>query len=103
MRAYVGIPMEDDRAGMIATMRTTIDAAGRVVIPKQFRDALGLSGGASIEVVLRDGMLELGPAPVDWQLERRGRRRVAVPNEPVPPITTEAVREVLERVRRQGS
>lgn len=88
---------------MIATMRTTIDAAGRVVIPKQFRDALGLSGGASIEVVLRDGMLELGPAPVDWQLERRGRRRVAVPNEPVPPITTEAVREVLERVRRQGS
>ncbi|MBA3419276.1 MAG: AbrB/MazE/SpoVT family DNA-binding domain-containing protein [Geodermatophilaceae bacterium] len=50
-------------------MRTTIDAAGRVVIPKQFRDALGLSGGASIEVVLRDGMLELGPAPVDWQLE----------------------------------
>ena len=31
-------------------MHTTIDAAGRVVIPKQLRDALGLSPGTSLDV-----------------------------------------------------
>lgn len=89
--------------GSLDTMRTTIDAAGRVVIPKPFRDALGLDGGAVIDVVLRDGVLELGPSSVPWRLERRGRRRVAVPAESVPPLTAEAVRDALERVRRRDA
>lgn len=80
-------------------MRTTIDSAGRVVIPKPLRDALGLEGGAVIDIVLQGGVLELGPAPVSWRLERRGGRRVAVPTEAVAPLTTEAVRDVLDRVR----
>lgn len=36
-------------------MRTTIDAAGRVVIPKPIRDALGLVGGTEVDVEL-DGV-----------------------------------------------
>lgn len=83
-------------------MRTTIDSAGRVVIPKVLRDAAGLSGRAAVEIELRDGVLELGPASVDWRLKQRGRRRAAVPAEAVPPLTAEMVRGVLEQVRRGG-
>ncbi|HVV35289.1 MAG TPA: AbrB/MazE/SpoVT family DNA-binding domain-containing protein [Acidimicrobiales bacterium] len=36
-------------------MRTTIDSAGRVVIPKPIRDALGLVGGTEVDIVL-DGV-----------------------------------------------
>lgn len=31
-------------------MRTTIDAAGRVVVPKSLRDALGLVPGATLDI-----------------------------------------------------
>lgn len=81
-------------------MRTTIDMAGRVVVPKVLRDELGLTGGQELEIAVRDGRLELESPPVAMHLERRGRTVVAVPDEPVPPLTAEMVRQVLERVRR---
>ena len=31
-------------------MRTTIDSAGRIVVPKPLRDALGLSPGSTVEI-----------------------------------------------------
>ena len=35
-------------------MRTTIDAAGRVVLPADVRDALGLAAGSEVDLVLID-------------------------------------------------
>ncbi|MEO6120554.1 MAG: AbrB/MazE/SpoVT family DNA-binding domain-containing protein, partial [Acidimicrobiales bacterium] len=42
-------------------MRTTIDGAGRVVVPKAIRDSLGLTAGQPLEIIERDGVAELRP------------------------------------------
>ena len=81
-------------------MRTTIDKAGRIVVPKPLRDERGLSGGQDLEITARDGHLEVDVAPVAMRLEDRDGALVAVPSEPLPPLTAEQVREVLERTRR---
>jgi AbrB family looped-hinge helix DNA binding protein len=53
-------------------MRTTIDKAGRVVIPKGLRDALGLAPGP-VELI-RDGAgLRIEPVTGTGATERRGR------------------------------
>src|SRR6266849_5315465 len=54
-------------------MRTTIDAAGRVVVPKALRDALGLGAGQAVEITIADGRLEIDPAATPMRLARRGR------------------------------
>ncbi|HEX9824248.1 MAG TPA: AbrB/MazE/SpoVT family DNA-binding domain-containing protein [Actinomycetota bacterium] len=81
-------------------MRTTIDGAGRVVIPKSVRDELGLRPGEEIEVSLRDGHIEIEAVPASLHLEERGGIVVAEPEERLPPLTVEEVRAALERVRR---
>jgi len=40
-------------------MRTTIDAAGRLVVPKSPRDELGFSAGTELELASVDGRLEI--------------------------------------------
>ena len=81
-------------------MRTAIDAAGRIVIPKELRDRLRLTRGRALEIRERDGLLEIEPAPTRMSLVKRGRGVVAVPEEKLPPLTDELVRETLERTRR---
>ncbi len=81
-------------------MRTTIDSAGRVVIPKDLRMRLGLSGGDSVEILERDGHLEIGVVPSVMRLEESDHGPVAVPEEDLPPLTEEIVRSTIERSRR---
>ena len=81
-------------------MRTTIDAAGRIVVPKPLRDALGLQPGQVLELQISDGRLQVEIAPVDIRLERRRHGPVAVADEQLPPLTAEIVRQTLERTRR---
>lgn len=81
-------------------MRTTIDSAGRVVIPKEMRSRLGLSGGQEVDIQEREGRIEIEPALVPMTLEERGQGPVAVPDEDLPPLSDELVRETLERTRR---
>lgn len=80
-------------------MRTTIDASGRLVVPKSLRAALGLRGGEELEIRARDGRLEIEPAPTPMQLERRGAGLVAVPEFDLPVLTEDVVRETLEQTR----
>ncbi len=81
-------------------MRTTIDAAGRVVIPKSVRERLGLVGGRTVEIREREGRVEIEAAPTPMRLVKRGRGPVAVPLEPLPALTDEIVRATLEQSRR---
>jgi AbrB family looped-hinge helix DNA binding protein len=81
-------------------MRVAIDAVGRIVIPKPMRDALGIDGPTELELTERDGALELTVPYVKAHLEDRDGFTVIVPDESVPTLTTEMVREEIERSRR---
>ncbi|MBI3686909.1 MAG: AbrB/MazE/SpoVT family DNA-binding domain-containing protein [Actinobacteria bacterium] len=81
-------------------MRTAIDSAGRIVVPKALRDALGLAPGQALEIVFRDGHLELVPAATPMRLTDLGEGIVAVPETDLPPLTVEQVRDTLDQVRR---
>lgn len=89
--------------GNIRTMRngatTTIDAAGRLVIPKAAREAAGLRPGDLLRVSAVEGRIEIVPEPREVRIVRRGRLSVAVPREPSEPLRASAVRATLEDVR----
>lgn len=53
-------------------MRTTIDRAGRLVIPKELRDRIGLTDG-EVDIYVDGAMLRLGPVAGDHLIERKGR------------------------------
>lgn len=81
-------------------MKVTIDAAGRLVVPKSFRDELGLEGGMELEIRVREGRLELEPRPTPMRLVRRGKGLVATSDEPLPRLGADDVRAIVEAMRR---
>jgi AbrB family looped-hinge helix DNA binding protein len=86
--------------GNVNAMKTTIDAAGRIVVPKPLRLALGLRPGQPLEIRAGDGRLEIDVTPTPMRLKKRGKGVVAVPEAKLPVLTAEQVRDTLERVRR---
>jgi len=64
-------------------MRTTIDKAGRLVIPAAIRVRAGLAPGVEIEVWLDDGAVRLERVAAGPKLIKVGRRLVARPTAPV--------------------
>lgn len=81
-------------------MRTTIDRAGRIVVPKALREELGFQAGQELELSICDGHLEVEAAATPVRLEERRGHLVAVADREMPPLSVEQVRETLERVRR---
>jgi AbrB family looped-hinge helix DNA binding protein len=79
-------------------MRTTIDAAGRVVVPKPLRDELGFAPGTELEVAAVDGHLEVAiPSRVRVEDGPHGVRFTAETSER---LSAEHVRGLMERGRR---
>jgi len=74
-------------------MRTTIDKAGRVVIPAAVRTQAGLRPGAKLDVVVDEGSIRLMRAVPRPKLVRVGKRLVARPTtdpKRLPPIDVAA-------------
>lgn len=53
-------------------MRTTIDKAGRLVIPRQLRERVGLAGGGEVEVSLDGAAIRIEPLADRALRERDG-------------------------------
>lgn len=60
-------------------MTTTMDKAGRVVIPAEVRKRLGWTAGAELEMVIEGSSIRLVRVVPGPQLVRRGERLVARP------------------------
>ena len=60
-------------------MRTTIDKAGRVVIPAGLRERAGLSAGSEIEITADELGIRIERVAAGPRLIRVGRRLVARP------------------------
>ncbi len=82
-------------------MKTTIDASGRLIIPREIRREAGLTPGTRLEVRLREGRIEIEPAQLPVKLVRKGRLLVAVPQKEVSPLTAETIERTRTNVRRE--
>jgi AbrB family looped-hinge helix DNA binding protein len=78
---------------------STIDSAGRLVLPKEIRDQACFEPGMPLRIVCRDGRVEIEPAPREVRVVRKGRMRVAVPLEQGHALRSEDVRETTASVR----
>ena len=83
-------------------MKTTIDRAGRLVVPKPIREAAGIVPGAELEIRVADGRIEIEPAPLEVRLAKKGALTVAVPRKKVPSLSAGVVKRTLGGLRRRG-
>ena len=84
-------------------MKTTIDGAGRLVIPKEIRREARLAPGMPLDVRWRDGRIEIEPAPAPVRLQRRGHLLVAVPRKKLRALDLETVEQTRGRLLEERS
>ncbi len=82
---------------MLLPVEATIDSVGRVVLPKQLRDRLGLVSGGKVDISLYGDGLHIAPAGRTARLEDRDGRLVAVSDTPV---TDDDVLGLVDSIRR---
>lgn len=83
-------------------MIATIDKAGRLVIPKSIRDAMGLRPGSSLKVDFVDGKIEIDYAPVEWRLRiHEDGLPILETDAALPELTDEIIHETREAIYRE--
>jgi AbrB family looped-hinge helix DNA binding protein len=89
--------------GNLYAMKTTIDQAGRLVIPKDIRRESGIKPGMPLEVRWQKGAIAITPAPLPVKLERKGRLLVAVPSKDTPRLSADTVERTRKTLRKERS
>ena len=82
-------------------MKTTMDKAGRLVIPKEIRDAAGLRPGMTLDIRCADGRITIEPDSLPIRLVERDGLLVMEALVPVEPLTDEIVQETRELLWRE--
>jgi AbrB family looped-hinge helix DNA binding protein len=77
-------------------MRTTIDKAGRVVIPRALRDRIGLASGGEVELELDGAAVRIEPIGGSTLTEVGGLLVIPATGTP---LTGAAVRELIDADR----
>jgi AbrB family looped-hinge helix DNA binding protein len=80
-------------------IQTTIDSAGRLVLPKVVRDQAGILPGMVLRVTVQEGRIEIEPLPREVRIVQKGPLRVAVPAEDGPALSGATVERALREVR----
>jgi AbrB family looped-hinge helix DNA binding protein len=84
-------------------IQTTIDSAGRLVLPKTVRDEAGILPGMALRITVQDGRIEIEPVAREVRIVQKGPLRIAVPVEEGPSLTEETVERVRREIREHGS
>jgi len=77
-------------------MRTTIDKAGRLVIPKDLRERIGLGPG-EVDIRVEGATLRVEPVASDRLVERDGRLTVPSTGHPVDDEQVQSLRDADQR------
>lgn len=83
-------------------METTIDKAGRIVIPAPIRERLGLRAGSRIEILVEDGSVRLVRAVPRPRVVREGGRLLVRPTVPPGEAPAVDVARLVEQERNRG-
>lgn len=81
-------------------MQISMDAAGRIVIPKPIRERLGIGPGSTLELDELADHVELRPAGREVWIDRTGDRPVARTAADAPRLSTQDVRALTRQLQR---
>jgi len=85
---------------MESAARASVDASGRLVIPKRIREAAGIVPGVPLDVRFHQGRVEIEPASAEIEAAvGADGLPVAVAKEPPPRLEESHVRKTLEDAR----
>ena len=76
-------------------MRTTIDTVGRIVVPKNLRDAVGMTAGP-VDVHVEGTRIVIEPIADDTLIDRGGLRVIPASGQV---LTDDMVRDLLDEGR----
>jgi AbrB family looped-hinge helix DNA binding protein len=80
-------------------MKTTMDSAGRLVIPRDIRVKANITPQTLLEVTWHDGRIEIEPVPAEVHLAKKGKLLVAQSKDNRAKLKGELVEETRRRIR----